>query len=81
MAEEGDHVADDDGNEILDRRRRMSEDELKRLAEAVAKATVKEEFDQLAKETGKCILKRLWWGVMLLAGFLALKFGIVKFPA
>ena len=80
MAEEGDHVTDDYGNEILDRRRRMSEDELKRLAEAVAKATVKEEFDQLAKETGKCILKRLWWGVMLLAGFLALKFGIVKFP-
>ncbi len=72
---------DDFGDDtVVERRKRMTEEEIKGLAKAVAKETVDEVFKQMAEATGKGILTRLWWIVLGLLGFAALKFGIVKWP-
>lgn len=72
---------DDFGDDtVVERRKRMTEEEIKGLAKAVAKETVDEVFKQMAEATGKGILKRLWWIGVGLLGFAALKFGIVKLP-
>lgn len=58
----------------------MTEEELKKLAQAVAENTVKEVFKQMSLYTGRAILGKLWWVFGALVFFLALKFGIVKLP-